>query len=49
MRTYLADISANEPVDKMNFPLQQNTSLCRFCNFYEIDREEIASAQAGPF
>ncbi len=49
MRTYLIDTEVNEPYEKINFPLRSDTSICKFCNFYEMDGEEIAAAQAGPF
>lgn len=49
MKTYLIDSSANQPVDKMDFPLREDTSFCKFCNFYELDTDEIASMQDGPF
>ena len=49
MKAYLSDEAANAPVEKTGFPLRSDTSVCRFCNFYELDRDEIASIQAGPF
>ena len=39
----------NAPVEKTGFPLRSDTSICKFCNFYDMDREEIAVMQAGPF
>ena len=49
MKTYLRDPGLNAPVDKAGFSLRSDTTVCRFCNFYELDRDEIASAQDGPF
>ncbi len=49
MKTYLIDADLNAPVEKAGFPLRSDTSVCRFCNFYELDQDEIASTQAGPF
>ena len=47
MRSYLSDVAANAPLEKAKFPLQI-TSLCRFCNFYELDRDEIENKPAVP-
>ena len=49
MKSYLADADTNMPVEKSGFPLRSDTSVCKFCNFYDMDREEIAAMQAGPF
>jgi hypothetical protein len=49
MKTYLTDADLNAPVEKSDFPLRADTSVCRFCNFYEINRDEIALKQDGPF
>ena len=49
MKTYLIDANLNVPVEKIEFPLRSDTSVCRFCEFYELDRDEIASIQGGPF
>ena len=50
MKTYLIDDAhLNAPVEKTGFSLRSDTSVCRFCNFYELDRDEIASIQKGPF
>ena len=49
MKTYLEDVEVNAPVEKVGFPLRSDTSICRFCSYYEMDREEIASVQVGPF
>jgi hypothetical protein len=49
MKTYLRDAELNAPVGKVGFPMRSDTSVCRFCNFYELDRDEIASIQQGPF
>ena len=49
MKTYLSDAGLNAPVEKTGFSLRSDTSVCRFCNFYELDRDEIASIQKGPF
>ena len=49
MRGFLKDADLNAPVEKEGFPLRSDTSVCRFCNFYELDQDEIAASQAGPF
>ncbi len=49
MRTYLDDVELNAPNENESFPLRSDMSTCRFCNFYGMDREEIASVQEGPF
>ena len=49
MRGYLDDVELNAPVEKAGFPLRSDTSVCKFCSFYEMDRDEIAAVQAGPF
>ena len=49
MRGYLEDVYANMPREMEAFPLIDDTSRCRYCNFYELDREEIASRAQGPF
>ena len=49
MRGYLEDVPANMPREREAFPLREDTSVCRFCNFYELDQEEIASRVPGPF
>ena len=49
MRTYLTDPDRNVPIEKVGFPLRADTSICKFCNFYEMDREEIAATNPGPF
>ena len=49
MKSYLADADTNMPNEKTGFPLRSDTSICKFCNFYDMDREEIAAMQAGPF
>ena len=49
MRGYLEDPNANMPRELEAFPLREDTSVCRFCNFYELDREEIGSRVPGPF
>ena len=41
MMDYLSDVAANAPLEKDEFPLQISY-LCRFCEFYELDRDEIA-------
>lgn len=50
MRSYLADPETNEPLPLERFPLRPDTSRCRFCNFYELDRAEIeGKPPPGPF
>ena len=49
MKTYLIDAGLNTPVARDGFPLRTDTSVCRFCNFYELCTDEIASMHAGPF
>lgn len=49
MRGYLDNVELNAPNEKEGFPLRSDTSVCKFCNFYGLDREEIASVQEGPF
>ena len=49
MRGYLEDVNANMPREMEAFPLIDDTSRCRHCNFYELDRDEIASRIQGPF
>ncbi len=41
MQTYLTDASLNAPLEKDGFPLRWDTSTCRYCEFYELDRGEI--------
>ena len=49
MQTYLTDPVANSPVEKIGFPLRSDTSECKFCKFYDLDRYEISSTRPGPF
>lgn len=49
MKTYLDDPGLNAPAEKVEFPLRSDTSGCKFCKFHEMDRDEIAYLQAGPF
>ena len=50
MKTYLIEESRNRPREKQEFPMREDTSFCSaFCEFYELDRTEIASLQEGPF
>lgn len=50
MKMYLSDASRNRPREKQDFPMREDTSFCSaFCEFYELDRTEIASLQEGPF
>ena len=49
MRTYLTDPVANSPMEKIDFPLRSDTSECKSCKFYDLDRNEIGSARPGPF
>ncbi len=46
MRDYLSDVAANAPLEKADFPLQVSY-LCRFCEFYELDRDEIENKPAA--
>lgn len=49
MRTYLTDPAVNSPIEKIGFPLRSDTSGCKSCKFYDLDRTEIGSARPGPF
>lgn len=49
MQGYLRDSARNEPLGKAGFPMRMDTSLCRYCNFYQLDRTEIDSTRQGPF
>ena len=49
MQTYLRDAEQNAPLNKASFPMREDTSRCRFCNFYQLDRKEIATLKPGPF
>ena len=49
MKRYLDDPDLNKPREREEFPLRADTSLCRFCRFYELCEEEIASGAGGPF
>ena len=49
MQGYLKDAARNEPLDKDRFPMRDDTSLCRYCNFYQLDRAEIDNTRQGPF
>ena len=49
MRAYLADAAANAPLAPAAFPLRDDRSLCRYCKFYQLDRDEIADGLDGPF
>lgn len=49
MKTYLSDPVANSPIEKVDFPLRSDTSTCKFCKFYDLDRNEIGSTRPGPF
>ncbi len=41
MKEYLKDETENIPKSKENFPLTRHTRFCRWCNFYELCKEEI--------
>ena len=50
MQKYLIDPDANRPRERSAFPLRDDTSQChRYCKFYQLDKDEIASASPGPF
>lgn len=49
MRAYLADADANVPLAPAAFPLRDDLSRCRYCKFYQLDRDEIADGIDGPF
>lgn len=49
MKTYLSDPVANSPIEKVDFPLRSDTSTCKSCKFYDLDRNEIGSTHPGPF
>src|SRR5207249_1774842 len=50
MQKYLADAKTNQSLPKEAFPLSTDLNLCRRCNFYELNREEIERAgPTGPF
>lgn len=41
MKEYLKDPEKNIPCDKEEFPLTKNRQRCKWCNFYEMDKEEL--------
>ncbi|MFW6133981.1 MAG: PD-(D/E)XK nuclease family protein [Elusimicrobiota bacterium] len=41
MQQYLLDKEKNIPVEMEKFPLTKHPRLCRWCNFYEMDKQEI--------
>jgi hypothetical protein len=50
MQQYLVNSSTNQCRPKSDFPLSSDLSLCRYCNFYELNKEEIEKAEpTGPF
>jgi hypothetical protein len=50
MQRYLADATTNQCLPKEAFPLSTDLNRCRYCNFYELNREEIEKAgPKGPF
>jgi len=50
MQQYLVDCDRNQCRPKEHFPLSSDLSLCRYCNFYELNKEEIERAEpTGPF
>jgi hypothetical protein len=50
MQGYLRDRDTNEARSKGDFPLSSDLSVCRYCNFYELDEAEIKEAEPiGPF
>jgi len=42
MRSYLEAPEDNKPLPKDRFPLKRDIDSCRWCNFYELCRDEIA-------
>ncbi len=49
MQGYLADAEANEALRKEAFPICSDTSACRYCRFFELDKEEISGTPSqGP-
>ena len=49
MLGYLLEPATNKPRASDTFPLKDDASLCRYCKFYELNEEEIASGRPGPF
>jgi PD-(D/E)XK nuclease superfamily protein len=50
MQRYLANPETNQPRGKESFPLSADLSMCRYCNFFELNKAEIEKAEsAGPF
>src|SRR3990172_4639617 len=47
MKTYLVDPDVNRPREREEFPLREDLSFCRYCKFYELNEEEIASRRPG--
>ncbi len=41
MKEYLKDPGKNIPCDKEKFSLTEKKYMCKWCNFYELDREEL--------
>ncbi len=40
LKTYCKNIDFNVPKDKENFPLTENPSICRFCNYRELCKRQ---------
>ncbi len=49
MQGYLQDAARNKPLEKARFPMRVDTSVCQYCNFYQLDRAEIDARRPGPF
>ena len=49
MRNYLTDATTNRPRGRGEFPLRDDTSMCRYCKFYQLCADEVASRASGPF
>jgi CRISPR/Cas system-associated exonuclease Cas4 (RecB family) len=43
MRKYLEDVEENIPGSKEKFPITGHTRFCKWCNFYEMCKEELES------
>jgi len=49
MQRYLLEPDVNRPREREAFPLKEDVSLCRYCKFYELNEQELASRRPGPF
>lgn len=48
MRSLLADPEENRPRGKEAFPLTENRSVCRWCDFFELCEPEFEGSPPGP-